>query len=60
MDTFVERFQPDLYEDWKKGIDKVPHPEEMIENRNKEKPKEWVYKFFVSWVENLNIEVVAG
>lgn len=26
MDTFVQRFQPELYEDWKLGEDVGPHP----------------------------------
>lgn len=30
MDTFVERFQPELYNDWKNGVDNIPHPEETI------------------------------
>ena len=28
MDTFVKRFQPDKYEDWKNGRDIAPHPED--------------------------------
>lgn len=28
MDTFVQRFQPDKYDDWKKGVDFGPHPED--------------------------------
>ncbi|CAG9809290.1 unnamed protein product [Chironomus riparius] len=27
MDTFVQRFQPSIFEDWKAGKDKTPHPE---------------------------------
>lgn len=28
MDTFVKRFQPDKYEDWKEGKDLAAHPED--------------------------------
>lgn len=28
MDTFVKRFQPDKYDDWLKGTDIGPHPED--------------------------------
>lgn len=28
MDTFVKRFQPDKYDDWIKGVDIGPHPED--------------------------------
>ena len=41
MDKFVERFQPDRYEDWKLGIDRAPHPEDdqsKLYPRQKRKP----------------------
>ena len=28
MDTFVKRFQPEKFEDWKNGMDIAPHPED--------------------------------
>ena len=31
MDTFVKRFQPELWESWKKGTDIKPHPEDPPE-----------------------------
>ena len=31
MDTFVQKFQPQLYEDWKNGRDIQPHPEDPPE-----------------------------
>lgn len=27
MDTFVQRFQPSIFEEWKSGKDRTPHPE---------------------------------
>jgi len=33
MDTFVKRFQPEKYEDWKSGKDIAPHPEDPEEVR---------------------------
>jgi len=33
MDTFVKRFQPEKYEDWKNGRDIAPHPEDPEEVR---------------------------
>lgn len=29
MDTFIKRFQPDVYEKWRMGEDHGPHPEEL-------------------------------
>ena len=26
MDCFVKRYQPDLYDQWKAGLDRAPHP----------------------------------
>ena len=28
MDCFVKRYQPDMYEQWKAGLDLAPHPED--------------------------------
>lgn len=29
MDTFIKRFQPDIYEKWRLGEDHGPHPEDL-------------------------------
>jgi len=28
MDCFVKRYQPDIYDQWKAGLDLAPHPED--------------------------------
>ena len=33
MDTFVKRFQPEKYDDWKSGKDIAPHPEDPLDVR---------------------------
>ena len=28
MDCFIKRYQPDMYEQWKAGLDLAPHPQD--------------------------------
>lgn len=38
MDTFVKRFQPSIFDDWKMGKDKTPHPEYVANPNDCAKP----------------------
>lgn len=61
MDTFVKRFQPDRYENWLKGTDFGPHPEDAGKNVNttiqEMNPKNGIVQ---SYQPQLNLELIEN